>query len=616
MSNYKLICINLKKRTDRKEKMEKIFNDFKIINYQFFEAFDGCNIDTTNPQINLFKHDNLSMLRRGVLGCALSHYNIWKKLMVDEKCDYYVVLEDDVSLVENFEIKLMDYIAKINNNMDFVFIGMTVMKEDYEKTRNIYKYDNSYTLHPLDISLFAGGAFGYILTKKGAKKLIDYIDFNGIKMAIDYLVFRSGINMYESHPHLIFTDAVQHSDHYVDSNIQRDYVKIDLGKVFNNYAFDDYIFYPNKDSPKYDIMQAYGDILNLKKIADNMNECVAFNTYGWIKNEIVPIENFVELTNKYYISDGIFIKKKHDPNIKLFNKKIELFQKKIKTRPIIVKIGINATSYSQIIVKMILDKIPNYYIDGYDDIYDISVNHITDKNHNINPNALNILISGEPWNIKQSYDIVIDTKYNSNGKTKIYYPYILQSIYEHKKSINQKDYVKTKTKFCAYMYHQQHEHRIKYFKLLSTYKHVDALGKCCNNVNIINTRTNYSENETYNDIAVEYYTNYKFVLAIENTMLTGYSTEKLLNPLIANSIPIYWGDQNIFKYINKKRVIYVLDFNSDQELLDHIKFLDNNKDAYNDVINENIFIDPNFTFENFNKNIDELIHRTLGFDQK
>ena len=105
------------------------------------------------------------------------------------------------------------------------------------------------------------------------------------------------------------------------------------------------------------------------------------------------------------------------------------------------------------------------------------------------------------------------------------------------------------------MYSYDVPHRVELFKYISSYKQVDALGKSCNNLyenqKDNNTRDIYNDNETYNDIAVSIYSKYKFVLALENVNSRGYVTEKLLNPILAGSIPIYYGSSDAFKIINK-----------------------------------------------------------------
>ena len=56
---------------------------------------------------------------------------------------------------------------------------------------------------------------------------------------------------------------------------------------------------------------------------------------------------------------------------------------------------------------------------------------------------------------------------------------------------------------------------------------------------------------------------YKFVLAMENTQGDTYITEKIVNPLAAATIPIYWGSPRITDYFNEEKCILVNEQNQD-----------------------------------------------------
>lgn len=311
MSAYKLFCINLKRRDDRRQRMIKQFQKAGVTKYSFFEAVDGYHLNLNDPDFKYFKHNNQSMLRKGIVGCALSHYKLWKMLMNDPEVDYYVVLEDDIEMRDNFTTHVQNFLQNLEPDTDILYMGMSVERKDYEKSRAVYQYDTSYTIHPLARNWYAGGLFCYLITKKGANKLYNYIQKNGIKMVIDYLTFRAPINTYETHPHLAFTESVQHSDHDVDSDVQKDFSKITIDLVDNDEIFDDYLFCPNQDSVGNDIMQIYADVKTLKEAADSIENCVAFNTYGWLKYALLPEENFTRMENKFHRNDGIYIKKKY-----------------------------------------------------------------------------------------------------------------------------------------------------------------------------------------------------------------------------------------------------------------------------------------------------------------
>lgn len=309
MANYKIVCINLDRRQDRREYMTKLFESQDITNYEFFSAVDGTDMIATEQSqpIYLFKH--YTRLKQGTVGCALSHYNIWRQLMTDWENSYYVIIEDDITLGINFRENLSKIISKITPEKSIILLGMTVPLISYQQSRSVYAHDTSYTLHRLNTDLYCGGAFGYIINKYAATKLLSYIQSEGIKMAIDWLMFRCGPPIYETHPHLVFTDAVQESLHHVDSDIQHNDTLFTFTKIVNNYVFDDYVFFPNKDSMAGDIREIYADIPFIKKMADSTSNCVAFNTYGWLKREITSFDKFINIDNKYHTVDGIYIKK-------------------------------------------------------------------------------------------------------------------------------------------------------------------------------------------------------------------------------------------------------------------------------------------------------------------
>lgn len=288
------------------------------------------------------------------------------------------------------------------------------------------------------------------------------------------------------------------------------------------------------------------------------------------------------------------------------NNKLTYIKQKVNISIFISK---KANEYSKYIVDIIVVNLNHkiIYTQNYINA-DIIISHITDKIKLFDNKSLNIIISGESRDINDIYDIYIGTKINTKAIITLYIPYLYLSLYEHKKSIQSIDYINNKKFFCAYMYSYDVPHRIKYFDLLNKYKKVEGLGKSCNNINHIENKINIEKNETYLDQAVKIYTNYKFVLALENFFQDGYFTEKIINPLIANSIPIYWGTPYVFKYINKKRVIYIQDYENDNKLLEKIIEIDNNDIEYNKIISEPIFLENKYP-ENIMEELENKIKK-------
>mgnify|MGYP004449961835 CR=1 FL=1 len=116
--------------------------------------------------------------------------------------------------------------------------------------------------------------------------------------------------------------------------------------------------------------------------------------------------------------------------------------------------------------------------------------------------------------------------------------------------------------------------REQFFRLLSEYKQVDSGGRLWNNVG-----------GPVKDKG-EFISNYKFNIAFENSKVHGYTTEKIMDPMVVNSIPIYWGNPAIGREFNPKSFVNVDDFSSLEQAVEYIVKLDTDNDLYLKMLNE------------------------------
>ena len=88
----------------------------------------------------------------------------------------------------------------------------------------------------------------------------------------------------------------------VDTNIQNDYTPIAHS--------DKWIFFKNLDHFGDDIcrIKNINDMNFLKLIAENIEGCVAFNTYGWIKKTVDFNKLIVIPSSSSNIEDGLYVK--------------------------------------------------------------------------------------------------------------------------------------------------------------------------------------------------------------------------------------------------------------------------------------------------------------------
>lgn len=155
------------------------------------------------------------------------------------------------------------------------------------------------------------------------------------------------------------------------------------------------------------------------------------------------------------------------------------------------------------------------------------------------------------------------------------------------------DHMKRHNRFCNFVYSNFQNvmpQREMLLNVLDTYKTVDCGGRYKNNVG--------------GPVAdkMAFLENYKFTIAIENTSAPGYTTEKIIHAWAAGTVPIYFGNVMIDKEFNVQAFINCHDYRSFEDVLDYVKFLDNNDEEYMKVMETPIFSEDtcgqNYTVRN------------------
>ena len=149
------------------------------------------------------------------------------------------------------------------------------------------------------------------------------------------------------------------------------------------------------------------------------------------------------------------------------------------------------------------------------------------------------------------------------------------------KPANIQELVAQKTKFCNFVVSNPScKVRNDFFHKLSKYKKVDSAGRYLRNIQIKSLKNKE-----------EFLKDYKFTIAFENSYYEGYTTEKLFQPLLANSIPIYWGSKLAYKDFNPKSFLNYFDFPSEEALIERIIEIDNDDNLLAQYLAEPAFVD-------------------------
>lgn len=148
-----------------------------------------------------------------------------------------------------------------------------------------------------------------------------------------------------------------------------------------------------------------------------------------------------------------------------------------------------------------------------------------------------------------------------------------------------------KKKFCNFLYSNEEITRNKFFKLLSKYKKIDSPGQCMNNAPPLGESKCPLDSRNKIDWDAEkikFLKDYKFTIAFENSVSPGYSTEKVTQPMVAGSIPIYFGDPNIGKRFNTKSFLTLKSKKTKdmKKLIEKIIEIDNDEEKYKKIFFE------------------------------
>lgn len=267
------------------------------------------------------------------------------------------------------------------------------------------------------------------------------------------------------------------------------------------------------------------------------------------------------------------------------------------------------------------DKTNNYFYNLLVQKYKVRIDDNPDflfyscySNNYLNYNCTRIFFTGE--NVRPDFlacDFAFSFDYN-NKKNHFRLP--LYSLYiDHHNMLDKlqstltkeeaKKIWKTKSKFCCMVISNPNcLERIAFFQNLSKIKQVDSGGLVLNNVG-----------GRVPDKA-EFIKDYKFVISFENESYDGYTTEKILEPILMDCIPIYWGNKLVDQDFNAKRFIDYNTFKTEKELIDRLLEIDKNEELAIDMLVEQPFNKDKKTHEEEHQQVLDILSNIIEADKK
>jgi hypothetical protein len=186
------------------------------------------------------------------------------------------------------------------------------------------------------------------------------------------------------------------------------------------------------------------------------------------------------------------------------------------------------------------------------------------------------------------YNCILSGRHTDMKKKIINFPLFVYYIYSNNYLAQLTNSIKIenvpKKKICAVISNGNSSERNYFLNKLEEKISIDYAGRYKNNIPRI--EGDYNSNEIIN-----FYSQYKFVICLENTKQETYITEKIINGFLAKTIPIYWGSDMITYYFNSERFINISNFddNTINSIIDRIELIINNDDEYLNIVNKEIF---------------------------
>lgn len=148
------------------------------------------------------------------------------------------------------------------------------------------------------------------------------------------------------------------------------------------------------------------------------------------------------------------------------------------------------------------------------------------------------------------------------------------------KKINIDQLRKEKENFCCFIASNPKGKRLEFVPKLHSYKPVTCGGRLFNNTGgAIKGRGDQSWK-------ISFLNSFKFNISFENSSTPGYVTEKIIQPMFTNTVPIYWGSERVGEEFNSKSFLNYHDYNDDDAFIQKIKSIDQNEDEYLSMIQE------------------------------
>jgi len=261
--------INLARRKDRLQRFKD--NHPWSKNVCLRPAYDGLNLTLTPALTRLFSSNDFKW-KKSIAGCALSHLSLWAELADEQpSCENYLILEDDVKFKSDWMNIWQEAAKEIPEDYDVLYLG-GVLPPNKAMFTSVLEPVNSKWSKIMPNQLFGQKTptpyfhfcnYSYILSRKGAQKILDAIKANGIYTSGDHMICnRMDMKHYVLTP--LVAGCYQDDDPKYQSSEFNNFNRVD--------AFDSDLWNNDERFTEEDIKLNMTDTLvNIKQVFNDIN---------------------------------------------------------------------------------------------------------------------------------------------------------------------------------------------------------------------------------------------------------------------------------------------------------------------------------------------------------
>jgi GR25 family glycosyltransferase involved in LPS biosynthesis len=196
MAETPVFYLNLERRKDRNENCIKEFTKAGFTNVTRIEALDANTYRPSPKEMSYFSKCDFMHLGKTayrIMCNMLGHMKMWQKVL-ENNLDYAIICQDDVYFTENVVMHLSDILNNLPEDAGIVNLGLHKFAAHSVFVAYDLKNDSNPQIFSKKVNEYVGiikkhtvnpCSLCYIITKKGAKELLEHTEKQGVLRATD-----------------------------------------------------------------------------------------------------------------------------------------------------------------------------------------------------------------------------------------------------------------------------------------------------------------------------------------------------------------------------------------------------------------------------------------------